>query len=153
LRQYRRAGINVAQRVMDCGDAVNFASRLESLNKYLNTQVLLSDAVQRQLEDKFMTRRLGEFKVAGKTESVVIHELLGRREAQMDEHNWIQCFEQGLVFFCAGEFGRARELMLRTREMHNGADGPAEFYLRKIVQLETNAAVEHWTGVIELNEK
>ena len=30
------------------GDAVNFASRLESLNKYLRTQVLISDAVRQQ---------------------------------------------------------------------------------------------------------
>src|SRR5205814_8319249 len=96
------------------GDAVNFASRLESLNKYLNTQVLLSDAVQRQLEDKFMTRRLGEFKVAGKSESVVIHELLCRRAAHNAERNWIEIFEQGLAVFCAGEFDRARELLMRT---------------------------------------
>ena len=135
------------------GDAVNFASRLESLNKFLNTQVLLSDDVQRQLEDKFMTRRLGEFQVAGKTESVVIHELLCRRESHNDERDWIEIFEQGLVVFRAGEFDRARELMMRTREMRNGTDGPAEFYLQRIVQLETNGGGEHWTGVVELNEK
>ena len=36
------------------GDAVNFASRLESLNKYLHTQVLISDAVRQQLGDGFV---------------------------------------------------------------------------------------------------
>ena len=41
------------------GDAVNFASRLESLNKYLQTQVLISDAVRQQLGDGFVTRLLG----------------------------------------------------------------------------------------------
>ena len=135
------------------GDAVNFASRLESLNKYLNTQVLLSDDVKALLEDKFVTRRLGEFKVAGKTESVVIHELLCRREGHTDERNWIEIFEQALVAFRAGEFDRARELMMRTREVRGGTDGPADFYLRKIAQLETNGTVEPWTGVVELTEK
>jgi len=135
------------------GDAVNFASRLESLNKYLNTQVLLSDDVKGLLEDKFVTRRLGDFKVAGKTESVVIHELLCRREGHNDERNWIEIFEQAVVAFRAGEFDRARELMMRAREIRGGADGPADFYLRRIAQLKTNGAVEPWTGVVELNEK
>lgn len=135
------------------GDPVNFASRLESLNKYLSTQVLISDAVRMQLGDRFITRRLGEFKVAGKTESVVIHELLCRCEAQNGEKEWIGSFEEGLSAFSSAEFGRARELMLRTREMREGHDGPAEFYLRKIEKLEGNGALDGWTGVVELTEK
>ena len=63
------------------GDTTNFASRLESLNKYLGTQILISDSVHEQLDGKFITRRLGEFRVAGKTHGVVIHELLGRSPA------------------------------------------------------------------------
>ena len=47
------------------GDTTNFASRLESLNKYLGTQILISEAVREQLDGKFNTRRLGEFRVAG----------------------------------------------------------------------------------------
>jgi adenylate cyclase len=78
------------------GDAVNFASRLESINKYLSTQILISDAVREQLGDKFITRRLGEFRVAGKTQSVVIHELLCRCNNESGEKNWIEPFETGL---------------------------------------------------------
>lgn len=136
------------------GDAVNFASRLESLNKYLSTQVLISDAVRRQLADgRFITRRLGEFKVAGKTESVVIHELLCRSESQNGESEWIGVFEEGVEVLRAGEFERARELMTRTREIRGGADGPAEFYLRKLEKFEANGARDGWTGVVELTEK
>ena len=86
------------------GDAVNFASRLESLNKYLSTQVLISDAVRQQLGDGFITRQLGEFRVAGKTNSVIIHELLCRCDAESGEKSWIEIFEKGLTVFRAGEF-------------------------------------------------
>ena len=135
------------------GDAVNFASRLESLNKYLSTQVLISDAVYQQLGDKFTTRRLGEFRVAGKTDSVKIHELLCRREMQDGEPKWIQIFEEGLNVFQGGDFAAARKLMEQTREVRGSVDGPSEFYLRKIAKLETDGMLEDWNGIVELTEK
>ena len=135
------------------GDTTNFASRLESLNKYLSTQVLISDAVREQLGDKFITRRLGEFRVAGKTRSVIIHELLCRCDAESGERTWIRVFEQGLEGFRAGEFSKAHDLLNQTRHMRGGSDGPAEFYLRKIAAMEANGHPGDWTGVVELTEK
>ncbi|MEP6698862.1 MAG: adenylate/guanylate cyclase domain-containing protein [Verrucomicrobiota bacterium] len=135
------------------GDAVNFASRLESLNKYLSTQVLISDAVRAQVGDKFITRRLGEFRVAGKTQAVVIHELLCRDEQLSNERTWIKPFEEGLSVFRSGDFEKARTLMNETRQLRGGSDGPAEFYLRKIEKLQADGAVENWTGIVELSEK
>lgn len=135
------------------GDAVNFASRLESLNKYLSTQVLISDAVHQQLGDGFITRRLGEFRVAGKTQSVIIHELLCRCDAQNGEARWIGRFEEGLAVFRAGDFAGAAQLMTETRELRGGSDGPSDFYLRKIAALRANGHPEEWTGVVELTDK
>lgn len=135
------------------GDAVNFASRLESLNKYLSTQVLISDAVRQQIGDGFITRQLGEFRVAGKANSVIIHELLCRCDAESGEKNWIETFEDALGKFRAGEFEAARISLNRTREIRGGADGPSEFYLRKISSLEANGHREDWTGIVELSEK
>lgn len=135
------------------GDTTNFASRLESLNKYLDTQVLISEAVRTQLGSRFITRRLGEFQVAGKTHSVVIHELFCRAEAQNGEGVWIEVFEAGLDDFRKGEFARAAESMQRTCELRGGSDGPAEFYLRRIAKLSQQAKAESWDGVVELSEK
>jgi adenylate cyclase len=135
------------------GDAVNFASRLESLNKYLSTQVLISEAVRQQLGDGFVTRQLGEFRVAGKKQSVVIHELLCRCESESGEKSWIEVFEKGLAVFRKGEFAAARDYLNRTRQMRGGSDGPSEFYLRKISGLEANGLLEGWTGIVELSEK
>jgi adenylate cyclase len=136
------------------GDAVNFASRLESLNKYLSTQVLISDAVRQQLaNDRFITRRLGEFRVAGKTQSVIIHELLCRCDAEKGEKRWIDVFENGLDRFREGAFDAARTEMDRARQIRGGKDGPSEFYLRKITALETNGHLENWTGIVELTDK
>ena len=136
------------------GDPVNFAARLESLNKYLSTQVLISDAVRQQLDDdRFIIRRLGEFRVAGKKQSVVIHELLCRCDAESGERRWIEVFENGLDKFRQREFAAARSDLDRAREIRGGFDGPSEFYLRKIAALEKNGQSEDWSGIVELTEK
>jgi adenylate cyclase len=135
------------------GDTTNFASRLESLNKYLGTQVLISEAVRGQVGRKFITRRLGEFRVAGKTHSVIIHELLCRRGGENGEGVWIEAFEAGLDDFRKGEFASAAELMNRTCDLRGGSDGPAKFYLRKIATLSDQGKTENWDGIVELSEK
>ena len=134
------------------GDAVNLASRLESLNKYLRTQVLLSDAVRVQLGDRFITRRMGEFRVAGRSRSVVIHELYCAREDGNGDGSWIKVFEEGVEQFRQRNFSEASETMERTLQMRAGRDGPAEFYLRQIARLKTSDA-DGWDGVVELSEK
>jgi adenylate cyclase len=136
------------------GDTTNFASRLESLNKYLKTQVLISDSVKQQLEEKkFVTRRLGAFKVAGKTQSVLIHELICRCAQANGEMEWIATFEEGLTRFGARDFAGAAELMKRTTELRGRSDGPAEFYLRKISALQDKPLPADWAGVVEFTEK
>lgn len=135
------------------GDTTNFASRLESLNKYLSTQVLISESVRQQLDNRFVTRRLGQFRVAGKTESVLIHELICRCTDANGEQEWVTLFERGLDSFKAGDFSSAAELMSGTVELRGGKDGPAEFYLRKIATLRKAELPENWRGVIELSEK
>jgi len=134
------------------GDTVNLASRLESLNKYLRTQVLLSDAVRVQLGDRFITRRMGEFRVAGRSRSVILHELYCAREDGNGDWSWIKVFEEGVEQFRQRNFSEASETMERTLQMRAGKDGPAEFYLRQIATLKTSDA-DGWDGVVELSEK
>jgi adenylate cyclase len=60
------------------GDAVNFGSRLESLNKQYGTRILISDATRLHLTGSYAVRPLGDVVVKGKTEPVSIFELVGR---------------------------------------------------------------------------
>jgi adenylate cyclase len=135
------------------GDTTNFASRLEALNKYLGTQVLISEATRAQLGDKFTLRSLGKFRAAGKAHSVSIHELICRCEDEGEERKWISVFEEGLHYFQEGDFTRARDTMVRTSELRGAPDGPADFYLRRIAEAEKRGHLESWTGVVEMSEK
>ncbi|MDQ3545771.1 MAG: HAMP domain-containing protein [Verrucomicrobiota bacterium] len=61
------------------GDAVNVASRLQSLtrNPEYDTDIIVSDASLRESTQRFRTRRLGEVAVKGKQQPVLIHALVG----------------------------------------------------------------------------
>jgi adenylate cyclase len=57
------------------GDAVNLASRLESLNKEFHTRIIISDATRTQLTRSDDVTPLGEVIVKGRTQPVAIFEV------------------------------------------------------------------------------
>jgi adenylate cyclase len=59
------------------GDAVNLASRLESLNKDMGTTIIISEATRAALGEGFDTAPLREVHVKGKEQAVLVHELRG----------------------------------------------------------------------------
>ena len=139
------------------GDTTNFASRLEGINKYLGTQILLSETTASSLDGEFLTRSLGRFVVKGKTKAISLYELLGPRicadGGETREPEWISIFQAGVVAFADRRLGEAVQLMRQTIEARSGGDGPSEFYLRKIADLEKHAHIGEWAGVVSLDEK
>jgi adenylate cyclase len=64
------------------GDTVNLASRIESLCKTYDVQLLVSDHTARLLSGTALTRRLGETPVRGRRAPTEVHELLGLEPAE-----------------------------------------------------------------------
>jgi class 3 adenylate cyclase/CHASE2 domain-containing sensor protein len=67
------------------GDRVNFASRLESANKYTGTLILLSDRTVALLKGSYLVRPIGRLQVVGKNEPVMTYEPLAPIEQATDE--------------------------------------------------------------------
>ena len=59
------------------GENINLASRMEGLNKYLGTDVLITGDVKKEIGDSFITRYLGKFQLKGFEKSVDVYELVG----------------------------------------------------------------------------
>jgi class 3 adenylate cyclase len=65
------------------GDAVNLASRVESLNKPFGTDILITDNLYQKVKDIFRVEKMQSIKVKGKAEPQTIYAVLGR----MDDEN------------------------------------------------------------------
>ena len=68
------------QRMTAIGDAVNFASRIESANKKYGTELLISNDVHRQIAERItIGRRIPNVVIEGKTGEHVLYEVKGVR--------------------------------------------------------------------------
>jgi adenylate cyclase len=134
------------------GDIVNTSNRIENLNKYLGTQVLVSEDVIGQL-DTFLTRDLGRFLLAGKTKPLGIHELVCRVE-ESDERQRELCttFSSILGTFRGRSWAEAEKRLRETIERF-GKDGPSLYYLDLCKKYRQSPPDESWEGVVPVAEK
>jgi len=135
------------------GDATNFASRLEGLNKYLETDILISEATFRQLKDGIQTRLVGRFIVVGTSKPAAVYEVLGRTAEFQPNPPWFETFARGLEHFAKHELDAAEKMFRQTIELRQGQDGPSEFYLQRIERERTKPDTSEWDGRVRLEGK
>jgi len=134
------------------GDIVNTASRMEGLNKFLNTQILVSEEVLDQL-DGFCKRRLGKFILAGKSKPVEVYELICKEEVvKEDQKSLCNVFARGIDAYQRQSWGEAIDLFKGALNLDN-SDGPSRFYLRLCEKYRTDPPVTDWDGTVYLNKK
>jgi adenylate cyclase len=134
------------------GDVVNTATRIEGLNKYLKTQILASSDVLNQVSG-FMTREVGEFLLAGKSNPIVIHEIIGLAE-QADAHHQELCtvFAAALEAYRRRAWEEAIRLLQESLRIRTD-DGPSLFYLHLCEDYQEHPPEEGWDGLVRLEKK
>jgi adenylate cyclase len=129
------------------GESINLASRMEGLNKYLGTQVLITGDTKKEIGTRFRTRYLGRFRLKGFERAVDVHELLAQSEDASDHG-----FDDALRLFQQRDLLAAENAFQRVLEALPG-DGPTQFYLRHIDAVRGEELPESWAGEVELKEK
>ncbi len=132
------------------GEAINLASRMEGLNKFLGTLVLVTGETKAEIGDQFDTRYLGKFQLKGFERTVEVYELLGKRRdstAAVREE-----FDSALRLFQQRDLGAAENAFQRVLESQPD-DGATKFYSRHIAEVRTQGVSETWNGEVELKEK
>ncbi|PYJ87015.1 MAG: hypothetical protein DME22_03045 [Verrucomicrobia bacterium] len=134
------------------GENINLASRMEGLNKYLGTDILITGQTQEGAGETITTRFAGHFRLKGFEKEVEVYELLGFRDLAEATRPWREAFENALREFQRRNFDAAQAGFRCTLEMRP-SDGPAKFYLRQIDELRVHAPAPDWAGEIELKDK
>jgi adenylate cyclase len=134
------------------GDIVNTATRIEGLNKYLGTRILVSEDVISRLEG-FLTRELGKFLLVGKSKPIVVHELLCRTEDINDrKKNTCTAFAAALDAFRRRSWETAIE-NFNVCVKNRGQDGPSQFYLALCEQYRVHPPGDSWEGEVHMDKK
>ncbi|NDV26866.1 adenylate/guanylate cyclase domain-containing protein [Desulfovibrio sp. JC010] len=144
------------------GAAVNLASRLEGLNKYLGTEILVSEETRNLAGDKFMFRFAGKVIAKGTTQSSGVYELLGTRPGcngeygpfavSAEEESRVEHWEEALSTLLACKYPEAVE-SFETYIGKHGPDQLAEYYLNMSRRFMTDPPDKSWQGEVIFNEK
>jgi adenylate cyclase len=137
------------------GDRVNFASRLESANKFTGTRVLISDRTVELLRGTYLVRPIGRLQVVGKREPVMTYEPLAPIEKATEEmHKLVEmtkevtdAYEGGRFAFCAAA---AKRLELEFGTPSQGKF--CELYLRLCAEYIETPPMD-FLGQIKLEAK
>ena len=135
------------------GDSVNLASRLESLNKFYGTRILASQATLDQAGPAVLARPLDCINVKGKSNGVIIHELLGRRaEATPAQFETAQLTAEAFALYRDRQFAAAQALYMRLAAAAPD-DHAAEVLRRRCQAFAAQPPTADWDGVHRLEVK
>ena len=134
------------------GDPVNTASRIEGLNKFLGTQILVSGEVLEDLDD-FLARNMGRFIFAGKSNPVEAYQLLRKmEEATESQKDFCKIFSSALEAFQLQTWNAAIDGFKEALKIHP-EDGPSHFYIKWCEEYKRKPPGDSWDGVIRLADK
>jgi adenylate cyclase len=69
------------------GDSVNLASRLEGLNKFYHSHIIISEFTKEKLKKDYIIRELDRVYVKGKNEAITIYEVIDFGKKEFSEYN------------------------------------------------------------------
>ncbi len=128
------------------GDVVNVASRLEGANKEYGTRILIGPETRREAGDAIVVRELDTLAVFGRTEELVVYELIAMADGFEGSLDWIETYEQGLAHYRSGRFEQAIAAFEAADKMRGGDPVSVAMKLRA-TKLLTNPPSGDWRAV------
>ncbi|MGC9976183.1 MAG: adenylate/guanylate cyclase domain-containing protein, partial [Syntrophales bacterium] len=128
------------------GDTVNIASRLEGLNKYYGTEIIIGQSTCELVKEQFIVRPLDLVSVVGSTKGIKIYELLGEKKNTGEQE--IQVAElctNGLELYLRRQWNEAIAPYKKVLELIPG-DQPAIIMLERCKLYLENPPPHDWTG-------
>jgi adenylate cyclase len=134
------------------GVAVNLCSRLEGLNKVYGTNILVSGTVYEEVAaNDLIFRMFDTVRVKGKSEPVVVYELLGSGEPDMDLVAKLDLHDKAMAAYREGRFSEAIELFSSLKARFTN-DEIYALYEGRCLKLKETPPPE-WDGITDMTTK
>lgn len=135
------------------GDGVNLASRMEGLNKFYGTEILISEAVYQEVKDFMTARKADIVAVKGKLESTAVYELICSREkTDADMLEWIDLFHNGFALYMDRDWSGAVRCFRKVLKMRK-EDSVSKIFLERCELFKKHPPDRNWNGVFQMNSK
>ena len=139
------------------GDAVNLASRLESLTKYYGASLLFSDQTFEALGDEkenLLIRKIDTVMVKGRKQPVTIYELFNSDspDVQSAKKMVMQSLEEPLSLYRQKKWMEAEQLFTDLAR-NQPLDSLPTIYVERCQNLLENSPSDDWAGVHVFNQK
>lgn len=129
------------------GDKVNYSSRLEGLNKYYGTHIIIDHETQAEITG-MVIRELDTVKVKGRDSGETIYELIGRNaEVDGSRLQVLELYRNALDFYRQAKFAKALALFSTLTQ-----DAPSQVMLARCQKLLQNCP-EEWNGIYVMQDK
>jgi adenylate cyclase len=136
------------------GDSVNLASRLEGLNKYYGTRIMISDETLALVKGEFVTRRLDTVAVKGKSKGVTIHELAGRVDGlAAGRLEGIRLHNHAMDLYFMRQWREALPIFEELFRASDGRDLAAGMMVERCGEYLANPPDGDWNGVYVFHAK
>src|SRR5205807_9090573 len=122
------------------GDGVNVASRLEGLNKFYGTTILVSETIRNEAGNGFAFRLVDIVAVKGRSKGLKVFELMGQSSDAGSElpRNYERAFE----LYLARQFDAAIAI-LATQP----SDGPSAVLIERCRMMLSDPPLADWDGI------
>jgi class 3 adenylate cyclase len=135
------------------GDSVNLAARLEALNKFYGTKIIISESIYTEIKDKIICRVLDQVSVKGKLEGVKIYEIIDLESNIPDsEKQHINLSNQATIFYFNQEWDKALYLFFSFKY-----EGRQNSYIDTMIarcqEFKKNPPEQNWDGIFRMKEK
>jgi adenylate cyclase len=136
------------------GDAVNLASRIESLTKEYHVEILIGESVAALVRDQFHLKTADLVKAKGKNRAVEIFAVLGERTTPLpaEEQKFLALYEEGIVQMRKREFETAKRLFEEALQIQPD-DFLAQHHLKACLDYIETPPDDSWTGVRVMTKK
>ena len=133
------------------GDTVNLAARLERVNKFYGTEIMMSDATYRRLGNNFLVRELDLVQVHGRAHPVMVYELLSRMPPT-GPPSWLPIFEAGRAAYVQGKIPEAASRFFEILDLYCD-DPPSSVFLKRCQKHLDRPSLSEWKGAHVLESK